>query len=141
MDRPVFVDADVFLSFLVRDREEFYEKAMRLFELAEGGRLKLQTTALAIAEVVRALQSRYGLGREEIREILEAILSTRNLKVSNRPFVKAAADIYARGGMGFTDAYNAAYVISKGPMPVATFRAGRLGGAEGMEFFWKGGGR
>ena len=38
MDKPIFVDTNVFLRFFVRDVESFYHKARELFEKAENGK-------------------------------------------------------------------------------------------------------
>ena len=59
MDEPIFVDTNVFLRFFVRDVESFYQKAKELFEKAENGEEKLETSDLVIAEIVWVLESYY----------------------------------------------------------------------------------
>jgi tetratricopeptide (TPR) repeat protein len=80
----VFVDASVFLGFLTRDVERQYVRARELFQQAERGSLRLETTVLTLAELARTLERDCGMGRGETRDVLEAILDTRNLRVPLR---------------------------------------------------------
>lgn len=129
--RPVFVDTDVFLRFLLRDSEAPYKRARELFERAEAGAVKLDTTVPAFAALADELEA-YGLGRAEIKDVLKAILGTRNLRVQNRETVADAVEMLGRG-MSFRDAYSVAYMKDKGITKTATFRRGALG----SESYWK----
>ena len=131
--RPVFVDTDVFLRFLLRDSEAPYRRARELFERAEAGTVKLETTVLAFAALAEALEV-YGLGRAETKDVLKAILGTRNLRVQDRELVGEAVELIGRE-FNFRDAYAAAHMKHKGITKVATFRRTR-GGAVG-EPYWK----
>jgi len=121
MDDPVFVDTNVFLRFFVRDVEVQYEKARALFEKAEAGTIKLETSELVIAEIVWVLESFYGFTRKEITEVLATLLASRNLKIANHTKIGHAVVLYASGNLDFIDAYNIAYMRSKEYTKVATF--------------------
>jgi predicted nucleic-acid-binding protein len=121
MDDIVFVDTNVFLRFFVKDVESQYEKARALFEKAEAGKIKLETSELVIAEIVWVLESFYGFNRKEITDVLITLLSSRNLKIANSARVSDAVQLYASGNMDFIDAYNIAYMKSKEFAKVATF--------------------
>jgi predicted nucleic-acid-binding protein len=113
MDASVFVDTNVFLRFFVRDVEAQYEKARALFEKAETGTIKLETSELVIAEIVWVLESFYGFTRTEITEVLATLLVSRNLKIANHAKISHAVGLYASGNMDFIDAYNIAYMRSR----------------------------
>jgi len=121
MDDPVFVDTNVFLRFFVKDVEHQYEKARILFEKAEAGKVKLETSELVIAEIVWVLESFYGFTRKEITNLLVILLSSRNLKIANSSRISAAVQLYASGTMDFIDAYNIAYMKSRDIKKVATY--------------------
>jgi len=121
MDDPVFVDTNVFLRFFVKDVEHQYEKARILFEKAEAGKVKLETSELVIAEIVWVLESFYGFTRKEITNLLVILLSSRNLKIANSSRISAAVQLYASGTMDFIDAYNIAYMKSRDMTKVATY--------------------
>ena len=121
MNDPVFVDTNVFLRFFVKDVETLYEKARSLFEKAESGKIRLETSELVIAEIVWVLESFYGFTRKEIVDVLITLLSSRNLKIANSARISASIQFYVSGNMDFIDAYNIAYMKSKGLENIATF--------------------
>ncbi len=121
MDDPVFVDTNVFLRFFVKDVEILYERARALFEKAEAGKIKLETSELVIAEIVWVLESFYGFTRKEITGVLAVLLASRNIKIAGHARISAAVDLYSSGNMDFIDAYNMAFIKSKEFTKVATF--------------------
>jgi predicted nucleic-acid-binding protein len=131
----IFVDASVFLRFLARDVEGQYAKARALFEQAERGTLRLETTVLALVELTRALEHDWGMTRGETLEVLEAILDTRNLRVPNHAMVREAVELYGRGGMDFPDACTIVWLRSGSRKRVASFRNEILMRREGFEVF------
>lgn len=136
MNDPIFVDTNVFLRFFVRDVESLYVRAEELFEKTEKGELKLETTDIVIAEIVWVLESYYGFSKSEIKEVVETILETKNLKVANHSRVKEAIDLYSSGKMDFIDAYNIAYMKSKDFKKVATFDVKHFKNIEGVSNIW-----
>jgi len=136
VDNPIFVDTNVFLRFFVRDVESFYHKAKDLFEKAESGQLKLETSDLVIAEIVWVLESYYDFSKPEIKEVVDTILETKNLKVANHSKVKEAIDLYSSGKMDFIDAYNIAYIKVKDFKKVATFDVKHFKNIEGVSNVW-----
>ncbi len=136
MDDPIFVDTNVFLRFFVKDVESLYVKAEELFEKTEKGELKLETTDIVIAEIVWVLESYYGFSKSEIKEVVETILETKNLKVANHSRVKEAIDLYSSGKMDFIDAYNIAYIKAKDFKKVATFDVKHFKNIEGVANVW-----
>lgn len=136
MDNPIFVDTNVFLRFFVRDVETFYHKAKDFFEKGESGQLKLETSDLVIAEIVWVLESYYDFSKPEIKEVVETILETKNLKVANNSRVKEAINLYSSGKMDFIDAYNIAYIKAKDFKKVATFDVKHFKNIEGVSNVW-----
>ncbi len=136
MDEPIFVDTNVFLRFFVRDVESFYQKARELFEKAENGEVKLETTDLVIAEIVWVLESYYDFLKAEIEEMIDTILETRNIKVANHERIKEAVRLYVSGKMDFIDAYNISYMKAKGHKKVATFDVKHFKNIEGVIPIW-----
>lgn len=136
MDDFVFVDTNVFLRFFVRDVESFYQKAKDLFERAEKGVVKLETSDMVIAEIVWVLESYYDFTKAEIKEVIDTILETKNIKVANHSRVKEAVNLYASGKMDFIDAYNIAYIKEKGYRKVATFDVKHFKNIEGIISIW-----
>jgi len=136
MDNLVFVDTNVFLRFFVKDVEPFYQKARELFEKAENGLVTLETNDMVIAEIVWVLESYYGFTKAEIKEVIDTILETKNIKVTNHSRVKEAVNLYTLRRMDFIDAYNIAYIREKGYKKVATFDVKHFKNIEGIISIW-----
>ena len=136
MDDLVFVDTNVFLRFFVKDVEPFYQKARELFEKAENGLVTLETNDMVIAEIVWVLESYYGFTKAEIKEVIDTILETKNIKVTNHSRVKEAVNLYTLRRMDFIDAYNIAYIREKGYKKVATFDVKHFKNIEGIISIW-----
>ena len=132
MDETVFVDTNVFLRFFVNDVAAHYEKARALFEKAESGKIKLETSELVIAEIIWVLESFYGFTRKEITEVLTTLLASRNLKIANHAKIVHAVGLYSSGNMDFIDAYNISYMRSKDYTKVATFDVKHYKKVEGV---------
>ena len=132
MDDTVFVDTNVFLRFFVKDVVSQYEKARALFERAEEGKVKLETSELVIAEIVWVLESFYGFARKEVTEVIATLLASRNLKIANHARISEAVRLYASGNMDFVDACNIAYIKSKGYTKIATFDSKHFKKVEGI---------
>ena len=133
MDDPVFVGTNVFLRFFVRDVEPFYLKAKELFERAEKGAVKLETSDLVIAEIVWVLESYYAFSRAEIQQVIDTILETRNIKVANQLRITEAVRHYSSGKIDFIDAYNIAYMKAKNYSKIATFDIKHFKNVEGLK--------
>lgn len=136
MDDPIFVDTNVFLRFFVRDAESLYQKARELFEKAEKGEAKLETSDIVIAEIVWVLESYYDFSKDEIKEVVDTILETKNIRVANHSRVKEAINNYIAGKLDFIDAYNIAYIKSKGSKKIATFDVKHFKNIEGLKNIW-----
>jgi predicted nucleic-acid-binding protein len=136
MDKTIFVDTNVFLRFFVADVESFYHKAKELFEQAENGKVKLETSDVVIAEIIWVLESYYGFSKSEIKDVIDAVLETKNLRTSNHSRVKEAINLYEAGKMDFIDAYNIAYMKAKDFKKVATFDAKHFKNIEGVALVW-----
>lgn len=108
-----------------------FEKSRDLFARTETGEISLVTGETILAEVVWVLQSYYGFRREEILAVLEAILSTRHLRVINRAMLLESVRLFKEGSMDFVDACAMASAGQAGCLSIATFdrrhfRKGRL---------------
>lgn len=137
MDDPIFVDTNVFLRFFARDIESLYQKAKGLFERAEKGEIRLETSDMVIAEIVWVFESYYEFSREEIKEVVDTILESKNIKVANSSRIKEAIDLYMSRRIDFIDAYNISYIKARGLKEIATFDIKHFKGAEDVMMFWR----
>lgn len=104
-----FVDANVFLRFLLKDDAARAEAARRLFRRAMDGEALLKTNELVIAELVWTLESFYKIPRDEITDKIQIILQSEGLEVSHSDLLGRALIGYRDLNVDFIDAYNAVW--------------------------------
>ena len=104
MTQP-FIDTDVIIRFLTGDDLDKQMAATALFEQVEQGLLTLQAPDTVIADAVYVLSSPrlYHLARNDIREMLTALVRLPQFQVQNRWSVLRALDLYASTKLDFGD--------------------------------------
>jgi uncharacterized protein len=101
-----FVDTDVLIRFLTGDDPKKQKAAAALLKRAERGEVTLRTLDTAIADAVFVLTSPrlYRVAREDVRDMLSALVRLPGLDVDNRSIVLRALDLFAEYGVDFGDA-------------------------------------
>lgn len=117
----LFVDANVFLRFLLKDDGKKAHAARRLIERAIRGEVLLKTNELVIAEIVWTLESYYEIPKSEIREKVHLILQCDGLEVINGDLLSRALVTYADLNVDFIDAYNASWCQARSLGRVVTY--------------------
>ena len=103
-----FLDANIFIRYLTNDDPAKADRVEKLLDQASGGKVRLLTTELVIAEVVWVLESFYKLNRKAITPMIKAILATPGLEVINGALVEKAIEHYLAHNIDFIDGYIAA---------------------------------
>lgn len=111
---PLLVDTNVFLRFLTGDHARMAADSRRLIERAEAGELLLQTSHLALAEIVWTLDTQYGVSREEIAGMLRDLLGLQSLRVDQKEMLREVVDLYESTDVDFIDAYHAVDLRQRG---------------------------
>ena len=119
--KEIYIDANVFLRFVLWDHSELAEEAEKFFNSSIEGRCKLITSDLVIAEIVWTLESFYEKSKTQIAEFIKGILSTPNLTVENSDLVAFAVKIYEEKNVDFIDAYSYAYMKKHKISVIKTF--------------------
>jgi predicted nucleic-acid-binding protein len=117
----MFVDTNLFLRYLTNDVPEQADAVEELLHKAATGNLTLVTNSVVMAEIVWTLDSFYQLERKDIREKIVAILNTAGLTVIEGDLVLQAITGYVEKNVDFIDAYNAAWMLSRGITEAYTF--------------------
>lgn len=129
----VFVDTNVFLRFLTNDDPAKAKRAEALFRDAVGGKIRLMTSLLVIAEIVWTLESFYGLDKHEIAEKVQTILNTPNLQCADAPLILLALDLYAQQNIDFIDAYHAGFLKDRDVKRIVTYDRKHFGRVEWLD--------
>lgn len=99
-----FVDTSVILRILVKD-DDFKRKASeRLIKEAKQKEISLFLPSIVILETVWVLEKVYKLNKKNIKELVEAILNTTELKIEMEEVLRKAVEVYAEKNIKFADA-------------------------------------
>ena len=111
-----FVDTNVLLQHLVREDEGKAIGCRELLLRLERGEEVAVATDIVIFEAVYVLQSarHYGLSRSRIRQLIEPMIALRGLRLPRKSLYSRVFDVYCNSSVSFADAYNAAYMESRG---------------------------
>ncbi|OGL44089.1 MAG: hypothetical protein A2161_16935 [Candidatus Schekmanbacteria bacterium RBG_13_48_7] len=105
-----FIDTSIFIRYLTDDIPEKAEACERLFRKTVALNEELITTELIIAEIIWVLESYYEITKEDVREKVEKILNTPNLRCENKDLILRALAIYSEKNIDYVDAYNAVFM-------------------------------
>ena len=111
-----FLDTNILLQHLVREDVQKSIGCRELLLRLERGEEVAVAIDIVIFEAIYILQStrHYGLSRSRIRQLLEPIIALRGLRLPLKSIYARAFDIYDTSSVSFADAYNAAYMESRG---------------------------
>lgn len=108
--KPISVDANVILRFLIGDPPDMALQARSLFEAVERREVMLWNDEIVLAEVVWVLHSFYQHGPERISPVLQELLNHEGIETEDKPGLLAALALFADRDIDFADALVAVHV-------------------------------
>ena len=104
MTQP-FIDTDVIIRFLTGDDPEKQAASSALFEQVEQGLLTITAPDTVIADAIYVLSSPrlYHLARNEVQELLTALVHLSHFQIQNRTAVLRALELYGSTKLDFGD--------------------------------------
>ena len=121
MVEEVLLDTHVILRHALGDDPSHRRQALRLFEQAGEGTLRLLVSSLVIAQVVWTLESFYRASREYIAGLLQALLETPGVTALEPRVVSRCIEIYGAHDIEIVDAYLVALAEETKTPVLATF--------------------
>ncbi len=106
----VFIDTNIFLRYLTKDDPAKYERCREIFKKAMEGELSLFTSEMVIAELIWTLLSYYKVAKADVIEKVSIIISSQNLRISNRDLIADSLVLYGQKNIDYVDAYNAVFM-------------------------------
>jgi predicted nucleic acid-binding protein len=108
------VDTNVLVRFFTGEPPEMAEKARRLVEKADEGKLTLVVLPVIVAEVFYTLESYHEIERAAVAEKLAAFINARGIEVAERARLLDALKRCRNQNAHFADAYLAAAAVETG---------------------------
>ncbi len=127
------IDTNLLVRYLTGDDPSKANDVKRLLLKAAQGEIKLLIPSVVIAELVWVLQSFYKLERSEVAPLLNAILHTHGVEVSDKTVVSDAIAIYRDEAVDFIDAWIVAFAKTAEVRAIYTFDRKHFKGIDGIE--------
>lgn len=126
------LDANVLVRYLTLDDPVQSPVAIRFIESEEHLDVPLHVSVIVLCEVVWTLRSRYKYSKEQLIEVLEKLLLTREIALENENEVSRGLDLYRSSAAGFADCLIGSLSKAKSVAPTMTFdmKAAKLDGFE-----------
>jgi predicted nucleic acid-binding protein len=112
--KPLLLDANVLVRFLVQDDVKQSAAATALLQKAERGDVALHLDSLAIAESVYVLTGRYRQGREKVAAALLAVVQNPGIETFDEAIVADALRRFSLLNVDFADAWLASRAAHSG---------------------------
>ena len=116
-----FIDTSVLLRYLVKDDPAKAKAVEKLLRESKDQNMMLYVLPVSILEVVWVTEKVYRLTRKTIRELVEAILNTPELKCPLEQIFRQALVTYEIHNIKFADAVMGYWGLSEGFSTVYTY--------------------
>ncbi len=120
-DARVVVDTNLLVRYLTGDDPAKAMAVDALLKKASRGKIKILLPSVVAAELVWVLESFYRMSREEISELVFAILNTPGVDVQDGAVISAAIRLYSLTDIDFVDAWIIEFAKTKGVTRIHTF--------------------
>jgi predicted nucleic-acid-binding protein len=115
------LDTNVIVRYLAQDDAKQSAAAARFVERTLSTEEPGYISLIVLVEVVWVLASTYGLDRTRIAAVLEALLTTQQLKIESAELVWRAMSRYGSSKADFSDLLIAECAIAAGCSRIVTF--------------------
>ena len=119
--KRIVIDTNLLIRYLVNDDSRKAQIVDTLLKKAGKGDVQVLLPSIVIAELVWVLESFYRMETAEIAELVDSILNTPGLTVSDDSIVRSALKRYRTKGVDLVDAWIAAFAQEKGASEIHTF--------------------
>ena len=128
--KRIVIDTNLLIRYLVNDDPRKAQVVDALLKKAASGEIQILLPAIVIAELVWVLESFYRMKAAEIADLVDSILNTPGLTVSENEIVRSALKRYKTQGVDFIDAWIASYARGNGIQEIHTFDKKHFKGIE-----------
>lgn len=128
-----FVDTNVLIRLIVKDDDLKRKACERLLEKAKHKEVLLYVLSVAVLEIVWVLEKYYKLDRKTIREFMEAVLNTPELKCEMENTFRNALRLYEEKNIKFADAVMGWWGLEREIVTVYTYDEKDFKRIEGLE--------
>ena len=131
--KKVVIDTNLLVRYLINDDQKKAAAVDNLLDKAINGEVKIVVPSVVIAELVWVLESFYQMKADAILELVEAIINTSGLDVTDKSTVISALRLYKNRNIDFIDAWIIEFAKERGIKTIYTFDKKHFRDIEGIE--------
>ena len=131
--KKVVIDTNLLVRYLINDDQKKADAVDNLLDKAIKGEVRIIIQSVVIAEFVWVLESFYQLEADAILELVEAIVNTSGLDVTDKSTVISALRLYKNRNVDFIDAWIIEFAKERGIKTIYTFDKKHFRNIEGIE--------
>ena len=131
--KKVVIDTNLLVRYLINDDQKKAEAVDNLLDRAAKGEVRIIVPSVVIAELVWVLESFYQLKAGAILELVEAIINTSGLDVTDKSTIISALRLYKSKNIDFIDAWIIEFAKERGVKTIYTFDKRHFRDIEGIE--------
>ena len=105
----IFVDTNFFLRFLLKDTDEQYQEAKKLFLEGAQGKVSLITSTIVFFEIYWVLSSFYKRQKPQLISLLTKILALTFITLEERSILTESLKFFKEKNLNLEDCYNLSY--------------------------------
>ena len=120
-DTRVVVDTNLLVRYLTEDDPAKAMSVDALLKKARLGKIKILFPSVVVAELVWVLESFYRMSREQISELVNAILHTPGIEVQDEAIISGATRFYGQTNIDFVDAWIIEFAKTQGVKKIHAF--------------------
>ena len=130
--KRIVIDTNLLIRYLVNDDNRKAQIVDTLLKKAGKGDIQILMPSIVVAELVCVLESFYKMETAEIADLVDSILNTPGLTVSDDSIIRSALKRYRTRGVDLVDAWIAAFAQEKGAGEIHTFDKKHFKGIDGV---------
>lgn len=111
--KKIVVDTALLLHYLTDDKPQKARVFDDYMDSAQSGEIKIFIPSIVIAELVWILESYYHQSADKISEIIEAILNTPGIDVSEKEVISSALRLYRTKNIDLVDAWVFGFAVEQ----------------------------
>lgn len=131
--KKVVIDTNLLVRYLINDDQKKAAAVDNLLDKAINGEVKIIVPSVVIAELVWVLESFYQLKPDAILELVEGIVNTSGLDVTDKSTVISALRLYKNRNIDFIDAWIIEFAKERDIKTIYTFDKKHFRDIEGIE--------
>lgn len=131
--RRVIIDTNLLVRYLTGDDPQKAKSVDNLLSKAERGELKILVPSIVIAELVWVLESFYQMHSTEIAELIEAVLNTPGIEVTEKSIIASTLKLYRTKNIDLIDAWIIEFAKDRGIKTIYTFDRKHFMDVSGIE--------